>query len=166
MFDFLKGFPKNARLWVYPSSKNLSAQELTDIQKDLAIFCTNWIAHGDALKATVSIVKNRFIIICTDEQIVQASGCSIDSSIKFIKELEQKYTIKLLDRMQVCYETNNAEVQSFNFNQLNDKIKDGTITPETIIYNNSVSSVADLENNWQKPLKESWLMPFSKNTLF
>jgi hypothetical protein len=49
------------------------------------------------------INQNRFIIITVNQDVQPATGCSIDSSVEFIQSLEQKYSVDLLDKMNVTF---------------------------------------------------------------
>ena len=95
--------PSDARVWVYQSNTVLSDVEVNAIKNDGAGFIAEWAAHGASLKASFDILFCRFIVIAVDEQQALATGCSIDKSVKFVKELEQKYNLNLFDRMPVSY---------------------------------------------------------------
>jgi hypothetical protein len=38
-----------------------------------------------------------------NQDVQPATGCSIDSSVEFIQSLEQKYSVDLLDKMNVTF---------------------------------------------------------------
>ena len=77
--------------------------EITEISSDLDAFLTSWTAHGNDLNAGYEIKYKRFIIIALDQSTQGATGCSIDASVRFIQELERKYNVMLLDKMNVSY---------------------------------------------------------------
>ena len=79
--------PSDARVWVYQSNTILSDAEVNTIKNEGAHFISDWAAHGSNLKASFDVLFNRFIVIAVDEQQATASGCSIDKSVKFVKEL-------------------------------------------------------------------------------
>src|SRR5476649_3050231 len=96
-------FSENSRVWVYQSDKKLSDQEVQQIQAQLDSFTTGWTAHNSQLKAKAEIRYNRFLILVVDESQAGASGCSIDKSVHFMKELEQQFNINLFDRFNLAY---------------------------------------------------------------
>jgi hypothetical protein len=159
---FIKNFPDNARVWIYQGSKEFTPNETNEINHLLNNFVSNWKAHNNPLKAIAQVVKNRFIVIAVDETQAEISGCGIDTSVRFIKELENKYSTTFFDRMLVCYQTENGTIQTFNFHHLFSLLNKGTLTLDTLIYNNLVSTVKELKENWLVPLNQSWMAPFIK----
>ena len=66
----------------------LLQKSVTEITTTIHAFLTQWTAHGASLNAGVSIPYNRFIVIALDESQQEATGCSIDASVKIIQEIE------------------------------------------------------------------------------
>ena len=93
----------NARVWIYPSSRKLSNEEVLEIEKLCADFTDKWTAHNSSLLASTDIPYNRFIVIGLEIDFNSASGCSIDSSVHFIQSIEKLYNITLLDKMNVTF---------------------------------------------------------------
>ncbi|MGZ4117532.1 MAG: ABC transporter ATPase, partial [Bacteroidia bacterium] len=106
----ISNMPSDARLWVYQSNTALSDAQVSTIKNEGANFISDWAAHGASLKAAFDVLYDRFIVIAVDEQQAMATGCSIDKSVKFVKELEQKFNLNLFDRMQVAYRKGNEIV--------------------------------------------------------
>ncbi|HNQ00626.1 MAG TPA: ABC transporter ATPase, partial [Bacteroidia bacterium] len=115
----------------------------------------NWTAHDKALKAGFEIRYNRFIILSIDEKQAAATGCSIDKSVHFIQKLEQELNISLMNRMLFAYKEGD-KVKVSNRSEFEERIEKGLINSETIVFNNLVQSIADMEMNWEVPLKNSW----------
>src|SRR5690606_13534361 len=89
--------------WIYQSSRNFTDEELLEIDQGLTSFLTEWTAHGSELQAGFEIRYKRFLVIGLDQNRAGASGCSIDASVHFIQQLEQRYQVELLDRMNVSF---------------------------------------------------------------
>ena len=53
-------------------------------------------------KSSFEIISNTFIIIAVDENNL-VSGCSIDSLVNFVKELENTHDLILLDKFHVKF---------------------------------------------------------------
>lgn len=102
LVDF-KTLPETSRVWIYQCNRSFSDVEITEISSDLDAFLTSWTAHGNDLNAGYEIKYKRFIIIALDQSTQGATGCSIDASVRFIQELERKYNVMLLDKMNVSY---------------------------------------------------------------
>ena len=104
MFVPYSEIANSSRVWVYQSDRNLSDKEVVFIQQNLLAFCNNWKAHQEHLESSYKVLYNRFIILLVDEQQQNASGCSIDSSVNFIKEIEAEFGIDLFNRTQIAFE--------------------------------------------------------------
>jgi hypothetical protein len=147
--------PANARVWVYQSDRNLSDIELQGVQQYLESQLEQWAAHGAALVGSVALLYNRFIIISVDEMHNQASGCSIDASTRWLKELGAALNVDFFNRTIVFLEADTLKsVEMFNIKLL---VNQGTITPETIIFNNLVSTIEQFNTNWKIAASQSWM---------
>ncbi len=95
--------PDNARIWIYQSNRKLSDEEVSEAINKTADFLEQWTAHGASLEAGFEIKYSRFIIIGLNQTNASASGCSIDSSVRFIQSLEKSFEVDLLDKMNVTF---------------------------------------------------------------
>ena len=96
MYVPFESLPEESRIWIYQSNRKFSDEEIAEIENDLKSFIENWAAHGTSLEASYLLKYNRFIILAVNQEVQQATGCSIDSSVAFIQELEQKYQVDLI----------------------------------------------------------------------
>lgn len=148
-------FSKNSRVWVYQSAKKLADTVVQQIQERLNNFTAEWTAHDNQLKAKAEIRYNRFLILIVDETQAGASGCSIDKSVNFMKRLEQEFNLNLFDRFNLAYREAD-EVLSLPRHGFEDLLKQGSINTNTIVYNNLVQNLTELETKWEVPFKDSW----------
>ncbi|HEY2583720.1 MAG TPA: ABC transporter ATPase [Mucilaginibacter sp.] len=148
-------FSENSRVWVYQSNKKLTDEQVSQIQGELDNFTTGWTAHNNQLKAAAEIRYNRFLILIVDESQAGASGCSIDKSVHFIKHIEEAYHIHLLDRFNLAYREG-AEVLSAPRHDFEEMLKRGSINTSTIVFNNMVQTLKELQTKWEVPFKDSW----------
>ena len=160
--DFFSSMPQNARVWVYQCNRDFTNDEVSILNDKVKIFCANWKAHGHPLETSFNIIFNRFIVLAVNENIEAASGCSIDSSVRFIKDLEKEFKIDFFDRMNVCFFNKENQLKSFNFHQLFTLLNSEEINLNTPVFNNMVSTKGEFISNWLTPLKESWIAPFIK----
>ncbi len=156
--------PADARVWVYQSNRVLLDVEVTAIEKAGIHFVADWTAHGASLKASIDVLYNRFIVIAVDEKQATASGCGIDKSLHFIKELEKQFNLDLLDRMQVAYRNGN-EIKTCPLNNLLEELTlsglysekgDKGVTTEVIVFNNMITTKKQFDTEWEINLKQSW----------
>jgi len=148
-------FSEQSRVWIYQSDRELYEDEVKQLHEILNKFAAEWTAHNHQLKAKAEIRYNRFLILIVDESQAGASGCSIDKSVNFIKRLEQEFGITLLDRFNLAYREG-EKVLSAPRDEFEDLLRLGKINSNTIVYNNLVQNLEQLETKWEVPFKESW----------
>lgn len=155
MYIPFENLPQESKIWIYQSSRKFSDEEVSDIEKELTDFIENWSAHGTSLEASFDIRYNRFIIIAVNQEVQSATGCSIDASVGFIQNLEQKYSIDLLDKMNVAFKQGEFITYKtlLEFKKL---AKDKSVSENTIVFNNLVNTIEELNEGWEIPASESW----------
>jgi hypothetical protein len=145
----------SSRVWIYQCNRSFTENEIQQISKDIETFLEAWVAHGQSLKTSYLIKYKRFIVISVDEHESSASGCSIDTMVRFIQGLEQEYHVDLLDKMNVSYK--HGEHLAFkNLLDFKKMVKQKAVNANTIVFNNLVSTKQEFEDYWEVPLKESW----------
>lgn len=154
MFVPYSEIANTSRVWVYQSDRNLSDKEVVFVQQKLLNFCNEWKAHQTHLKSSYKVLHNRFIIILVDEQQQNASGCSIDSSVKFIKEIEAEFGIDLFNRTQIAFDQK-GEIVTLSIAEFKKVVQ-----ADTVVFNNLVTTKADLEENWETVASNSWHAKF------
>ncbi len=146
------------KVWVYLSSKKLEGQQLSDIIALGNSFVNSWKAHDNKLSASFEVLHNYFIVVKVDETTYNASGCSIDKLLRFIKELEQNFSIQLLNRLLVAYELDH-KIFVVHSSEIKELMNKGVINENTIIFDTSVADAVEFAT-WKKPLKNSWLKKY------
>lgn len=150
------GFPDGARIWIYQSNRRLNINEALELEKYFSGFLAQWNTHGANNKAFANLFFGQFIVIMADESSHKVSGCSTDSSVRFIKEIEKHFSVNLLDRQAMSFIIND-KIQLLPLSQLNYAIKNNFINADTLFFNNLVTTKKEWEDNWIVPLKQSWL---------
>ena len=147
--------PDSARIWIYQSSRSFTPEELEAITAELDDFITHWTAHGQGLKSGYEVRYKRFIIIGLDQSNQAATGCSIDASVHFIQQLEKKYKVELLDKMNVSYKQGEfvAYKTLLEFKAMG---KQKAISKNTIVFNNLVATKGEYKEHWEVAASESW----------
>lgn len=146
---------ENSRVWIYQANRSLTGEEQELIQQKLNDFTSQWLAHGHALAAQGEIRHQQFIILSVDEEVTGATGCSIDKSVYLMKEIENEFNLNLFDRFRIAYRVGD-EVLNCSRQEFEQLLNTGEINPETIVFNNMISSRKELERSWETPLKNSW----------
>ncbi len=152
----ISAMPTHCRVWIYKADCVLDPRDVTIIRNKGGIFARNWMTHGESLAAEVDVLLDRFVVLVVDEKVQEVGGCSIDTSVGFILELEKDLDLKLTDRMIVWYEED-GEIRMSRTAPFKDKIAEGLVTGDTIVYNDLVNNKSDLETKFRTPVRSSWL---------
>ena len=159
-FDYKSLLPQDfnadSRVWIYQSSRAFSLNEAIEIETKLQQFVAQWNSHGTPVKGFASLVFAQFIIIMADETAMGVSGCSTDSSVRVIKEIEQLFNVNLFDRQMLAFVIKD-KIQVLPMSQLKYTADHHFIGASNIYFNNLVQTKEELENNWMIPIKNSWL---------
>lgn len=155
MFTEYKKLPNNSRVWIYQSNREFTNSEIASISGKSEEFINSWTRHGDNLKGSFTIKYNQFLVLAVDESFNSVSGCSIDSSVRFIQQLEKELQLDLMNKMNVSFKDNEA-INLVKLSDFQKFAKERKITSETIVFNNMVNTKEDFENNWEVPANQSW----------
>lgn len=158
-FRTISSMPAHARIWVYKTARPLSQAEQKLVLEHGAGFTGSWAAHGAQLDACVDVLHGRFVVVAVDEEQAEASGCSIDKSVGFIKQLEHDLNLMLTDRMVVVYEGPDG-ITSTRLQELPELIKEGAISGDTYVFDDLVGTVSDLNERFRVRLRDSWMARF------
>jgi len=149
-------FDKNSRVWVYQSSRLFSLSEALEIETLLAKFCEEWRSHGADVDAYCNLFFGQFLILMADETKAGVSGCSTDSSVRFVKELGQQFRVDFFNRTSLAFLVKD-KIEQLPMSQLQYAFDNGFINSHTLYFNNLVQTKDELENKWIIPIKDSWL---------
>ncbi len=149
-------FPDSSRVWVYQSDRIFHSEEEQKLTVYLNQYVEEWISHGRPVKGWAKVLFHQFIIIMADDGADRLCGSAIDGSIRFIKEIETKMGVDLLDRMKLGFATENG-VRVIPMHEVEGQIKNGELKKETLFFNNTVSTKGALLQDWIQPLDKSFL---------
>jgi hypothetical protein len=147
--------PEESRVWIYQANRSFTDTEISEIVSKLNVFIEHWTAHGSDLQSGYTIVYKRFIVIALNQNLNNATGCSIDASVHFIQQLEKEYQVDLMDKMNVSYKQGDfiAYKTLLDFKKM---AKDKAVSKNTIVFNNLVTTIAEFKENWEVPAYDSW----------
>lgn len=151
-----ESFSDDSRVWIYQSSRLFTLSEALQIEEMLEHFVKGWNSHGTPVKGFATLFFGQFIILMADETATGVSGCSTDSSVRLIKEIENMFHVSLFDRQTLAF-VKNEKVQLIPMNQLNYAVENGFIDGNTLYFNNTILDKKGLEENWLIKAKDSWL---------
>jgi len=151
-----ENFSPDSRVWVYQSNRLFSLNEALTIEELLNDFIAKWLSHGVRVKGAGYLFFGQFVILMADEKATGVSGCSTDSSVRLIKDIEQRFGVNMFDRTTLAFVVKD-KVQLLPLSQLQYAFDNRFVDSHTLYFNNLVQTKAELENNWLVPIKDSWL---------
>ena len=155
MYTNFNALPQNSRIWIYQADREFTQGEVDLLQENAIAFIEEWTRHGAALKGSFALKYNRFLILAVDESFANASGCSIDASVRFVKQMETLFSMDLMNKLNVTYKEGQT-IRLVNLSTFQEYAKVQKITSETIVFNNMVQTKGDLESLWEVPAQQSW----------
>mgnify|MGYP001155618576 FL=1 len=99
--DLFKTLPEHSRVWIYLSDRLFTQEESEIILTEVDAFVSSWKAHQKSLNASGTLILNRFLILAVDENTEAASGCSIDSSVNFVKSIGLRFGVDFFNRLNM-----------------------------------------------------------------
>jgi hypothetical protein len=134
---------------------------MTPAERDLVhnflqSYCSRWQAHGHPLRSSFDLRFDQFIVIAADESFNGTSGCSVDDSVRAIKEIERLTSLSFFDRTLVAFLIN-GQVTLLKLRELKQKSADGIWNEQTLAFNNLISVKSLLDDQWIVPASNTWL---------
>ncbi|MFN4123122.1 MAG: ABC transporter ATPase [Flavobacteriales bacterium] len=140
------------RIWVYQADRFLTETEVEYAQKMLSAFTETWTAHNQQLKAKSFVVFNLFIILAVNENVHQASGCSIDKSVAIIKKLSEELNTDFLQRTTIAL-IEGEQIKLVALHNISSK----PVSENSLFFNNLVTDGHSLKTQWIRQVGDSWL---------
>lgn len=140
-----EGFSDEAKIWLYQANRELKDAEVQYLEKQLSNFVDQWSAHGNKLKASSQVLDSYRFAICADGS-VEASGCSIDASVRFMKEMGAELGVDFFNRMQILSDRE-GQKEFVAFSELKNN-------PELEIYHPAITNLKELRSIGKLKVKE------------
>lgn len=153
-----------ARIWIYQSDRVLNSSEINEIEATGVNFVREWTAHQQTLHSSFKIFHSCFLVLVVDENVNDASGCSIDKSVHFIKQVEQRFNLNLFNRLNVGF-MEDGQANIMTVKQFVDFYNDHPSKEDIRIFNNLIFSKKDLYGDWLVSVSDSWVAGRLKQVL-
>lgn len=160
MFVDFKDLPQTSRVWIFQSNRSFTPDEMSEIQQELKTYINQWKSHNVPLRASFEVRYHRFLIVAADDD-QHLGGCSIDDMVRFIQQLEKKYQVDLLDKMNVSFK-HGQFIAYKPLSEFRKMVQQKSVSAQTIVFNNLVTNIEEYQNFWEVPLSESWHSRFLK----
>ena len=149
-----ENFPSNSKVWIYQCERALTDSEVDFILNIGNEFAAQWASHGAPVNGAIDVLYNRFVVIVAEDN-GEIGGCSIDSSVGVVRKAQSALSADFFDRMTLAYIAGDL-VQTVHVNKLDAAVGEGLLNANTIVFNNTVTDLEDLRNEWMIALEKSW----------
>jgi hypothetical protein len=156
MFVLFESLAPSSRVWIYQSDSRISQSHKEVITEILRQFSETWAAHGHPLRASFSIQHDHFVIIGVDESFNDTSGCSIDSSVRAIKQVAEATGLDFFNRNLIAF-LKPEGVSLIKMGELKEKYQSGMWNVDSLTFNNLINTKAQLTGEWMIKAGASWL---------
>ena len=91
-----------------------------------------------------------------DEAVAGASGCSIDASVQFVRELGQGLGLDLLDKSRLAFRRD-ENITTLPLAQVRAAVAAGQVLPTDFYFDNSLTDKVQLDSHWPARAADTWL---------
>jgi hypothetical protein len=163
MYKTFESMPDHARIWIYQANRRLSPTDAAALSSGLTQMCGEWAAHGVPLHTSFKILHDQFIVLAVDEAANGASGCSIDGSVRVLKDLQKGLGLDFFDRATVAFDQD-AKVVVYPHAEIRNLLEKKALSADTITFNNTLTTKGELKAGWRVAIKDSWLARYLPKT--
>ncbi len=142
IYNLFDGFSDDSRIWLYHSSRPITPTEAIFVQENLEHFASSWKAHSTPLKAKACMLNEYIIAFVVDQTTTNASGCSVDSSVRYVKELGKELEVDFFNRMNVVIENNEGNRSLHPYHRLHE-------LRDYYYYDPLVDNLKSLKEKWK-----------------
>lgn len=152
--------PGSSKVWVYQANRFFTEEEEFFIREKAADFVKSWASHGSKLTADFTLRHHLFLIFSVDENQHEASGCSIDKSVHFVKEIENALGVNFFDRTLLAYFDTSEKIRLVALSQIKEVSQKHELSSNSLVFNNLPDTLDKLRADWVIPAGRSWVGRF------
>lgn len=138
----LDNFSTESRLWVYQADRFFDETEKLWLQEQINEFTEVWASHGTQLKAGGLVYNDFTIVLSVDTSHANSSGCSIDKSVHFIKDLGKILHVDFFNRLKVWVKDENGDFSRIPFKDLKDN-------PNAVYFDGTVQTLSEFKAKFE-----------------
>ncbi len=152
-------FNDQSRVWIYQSNRIFNITEAFILEEKLKAFVAKWSSHGSPVRGYANLFFGRFLVFIADESATTVSGCSTDSSVHIVKEIEKEFGVNMFDRQLLCF-YKKEKVEQIPLSQISYALANSILEEDDLYFDNTVLTKSALQDHWLKPIKDSWLKKY------
>lgn len=155
MYVEFDALPETARVWFYQAHRDLTPQEQSILGMRLEKSLESWVTHGSPMKGSFTILHNRIVILAADIEFQTPSGCSVDSSTRWLKEIGRDFDVDFFDRCIGYFGSNGLTF--FPYYVAKKEVEKGDLKADSQIINHQISNLKELKSNLYISASESFI---------
>jgi hypothetical protein len=114
------------------------------------------------MPTSFEILHEQLLVLAVDESQLGASGCSIDSSVRALRKLEDSLGLDLVDQGKITLKSSDGDLRVVSALGIKSKVEAGEISPALEVLQPNLQTKGDLQALWQ-PILKSWLSRYFPN---
>ena len=147
---------ENARVWVFTADRWMDDKDLEVLSHEMTSFTGDWKAHQVDLKAGWLCWKGRVLLVAVDEEIQEATGCSIDALTHCMQSVGMKMGIDWFNRMQVIHQMGSNDWVQTPMHEFWALRKAGRVQDSDFVINALAKTKGDWQTTGIQQFKDSW----------
>ena len=152
----LEALPAESRVWIYGAERELTKEEVKTARSRAQAFVKDWVSHQRQLSAGADVLFDRFLVLAVDESQSDASGCSIDGSVRFVQELGAEMGVDFFNRMRFSYRDEAGRIHTVSRDEFKELYNGGKLSNDTTVFDPLVKELGELRQIFERPLEDSW----------
>lgn len=151
-----ESLPDHGRVWVFPASRPLTADEADRLLAEVDAYLEGWAAHGAPLRSGRELREDTFLLIGVDEDASAPSGCSIDALVNRLEALATELGIRLVDHAPVWYRDGDA-VRSVSRPDFRALVREGVVDASTPVFDTTLTRISALRSGGlERSARDAW----------
>ena len=148
--------PADARVWIFPASRQLTEEERRRVLAEADAFIDQWTAHGVPLTAARDIRHEQFVLVGVNERAAGVSGCSVDALVRRMAQLQTAIGVDLINNAPVLFRRGDR-VERVPRERFAEMAANGEVGLDTVVFDNTVERVGDVrDGRWEVRAADAW----------
>ena len=107
----------------------------------------------------IDVIHQLFVVIALDESQADISGCGIDKSVAWIKQIGEELKIDFFNRTQIEMQMEDKSFKIVNKAEIVELLKNNSINPNTFFTNKNINNLGSFKQSFYVKLEETWFYP-------
>ena len=149
--------PDSSRVWVFGSDVPVVGDAAHALLSGVDAYLEGWKAHGAPLTVARQWRDDRFLVVAVDQSTAGATGCSIDGLFRVLQQLQASVGANMLAGGRVFFRDGSGAPRSVGRDEIPALAADGSITPDTVVFDTTLTDLGAWRACFERPAKESWV---------